>query len=121
MERQGRGRRERFFSVIVLTQRENPKSENRPSGSTLHFRSHPHVSSLPFHNPRTNFSFAADLQRTRRTNGGSLWQGRRTRSTLGAKHRPASVGLREIHLTTRTLDLPPGSDGFSFISAIRRD
>jgi len=36
---------------------------------------------LPFHDPRANFSCAADL-RARRTNGDlSLWQGRRTRLT----------------------------------------
>ena len=60
-----------LFSEIVLTQRKNPKSGNRPFGPFLQIHSRPRVSSLPFHNSCTNFSFVADLLQTRRTNGGS--------------------------------------------------
>jgi len=84
MARRRRKERQCFFSDTVLTQRENPKSGNRPSGSTI-----PQSPSCQLRSPftilRANFSCAADL-RARRTNGDlSLWQGRRTRLTPGSE------------------------------------
>lgn len=80
------------------------------------------VSSLPFRNPRANFSFTADPQRTKTDKWWSLSLARTKDPFDPGGEAPSSVGrVREIHLTTRTLDLPPGSGGFSFISAIRRD
>lgn len=90
------------------------ESEIRKPSSDWSALRHSHVSSIPFHNPRTNFSSPAD-PRDGQMAVAPFGKDEGPVRPRGRSPRPAPVGFREIHLTTRPLDLPPASRPFSLL------